>query len=441
MQISIISLGCCKNRVDTEQMLYALRQAGHTFVEETDAEAVVINTCGFLAAAKQEALETIAQAYQSNPAARIIVTGCLGQREPQLLQSTPGVSAVLGVGEHLDITKALTKSSPTSPPETKAINSQALCQPRLLSTPPYLAYLRISDGCDNRCAYCAIPDIRGPYRSAPFEDVINEAKQFVKNGVKELCVVAQDTTRYGIDLHPAGKAPRLAELLCALADIDSGVWVRFLYAYPEMITPQLLGAIESRPNICRYIDVPIQHTHDDILSAMNRRSTAAQLKSMVESVRSRKEKYALRTTVICGFPGETPAHHRDMLKFLQEHPFDRLGGFAYSREAGTPAHGLPGQLDEKTKQKRLKSVMRQQERIAKALQKTRMGGVEDVLIEGALSPSYPDEAPIYIGRSQYEAPEIDGKIYITSRQPLVSGQIISVKITGAQTHDLIGEAR
>ncbi|MCL2433414.1 MAG: radical SAM protein, partial [Clostridia bacterium] len=261
MRISVISLGCCKNRVDTEQALFVLRQAGHTFVEEKDADAVLINTCGFLAAAKEEALETIAEVKGINPTAQIIAVGCLAQREPELLKNIPGVTATLGIGKHL-------------------------IRPRILSTSPDLAYLRIADGCDNRCAYCAIPDIRGPYRAAPFDDILNEAKHFVQGGVKELCVVAQDTTRY----------PRLPDLLCALADIDADVWVRFLYAYPEMITPELLDAIESRPNICRYIDVPIQHTHDDILRSMNRRNTTADLANMMKLIRKRKEKYALRTT-------------------------------------------------------------------------------------------------------------------------------------------------
>ena len=432
--VGAVSLGCCKNRVDTEALLANVQAAGHGIQpDETLAQVVFLNTCGFLASARQEALEVLDELHACRPTVeKIIVTGCMAQRMPETLLAHPAVDGILGVGQYHRAAETI----------QRVYAGERVCQigyaqpvcgplPPRMRTTPHFAYLRVADGCDNRCSYCAIPGIRGPYHSVPFEHIIEEAKGFLAQDVRELVVVAQDTTRYGEDLYGH---PRLAELLVTLADLNPTVWVRFLYAYPEKITPALLDAIESRPNICRYLDVPIQHSHDDILRAMNRRSTTADLERMVALVRARLVAYTLRTTVICGFPGESDVHHRHLLRFLKENPFDCLGAFAYSREPGTPAHDMPDQVPEKKKQQRLDKIMLRQQAVSKRWMDSFVGQTLEVLCE---SREDVEGGELYQGRTMGHAPDIDGLVFFSGghAQP---GEVVSVKITHADTYDLIG---
>lgn len=437
LKIGFVSLGCSKNRVDTERMMGYITQAGGILESDpSQADVIIVNTCGFIGDARQEAIDTLREMaqYKHYHCKALIATGCFPQRDTiGLLAAVPEIDGLMGVGPIADIgsivEQALQNKRPTKvgKPTTNTVEPNR----RVLSTPSYLAYLKVSDGCDNGCSYCTIPSIRGAYTSRTFESLMDEAQSLVARGVKELVVIAQDTTRYGMDLY--GK-PRLSELLVALADIPGVVWVRFLYAYPEMVDEALLTAMESRPNICRYLDVPIQHTEDAILSAMNRRSQQKDILRMIDLVRSRSQHYTLRTTVICGFPGETQKDFDSMKSFLAKHPFDCLGAFAYSQEKGTRAAEMKGQTKESVRQTRKDAIMAQQQIIAEKLGKRRVGKVYRVLVEG-----YDAQNAIYYGRSAFEAPEMDGCIYFTSDQKLSTGDLVSVKISRAYLYDWVGE--
>jgi len=429
MNICMVSLGCAKNVVDAETMLGLLVKAGHHIVEEaSEADAIVVNTCGFIQSAKEEAIDAIfSAAAERQEGAKLIVTGCLAQRYPrELFSEIPEVDAVLGVGEIGSIVGNL----------ERIVRGERLCEtarpfafcggvPRVLSAPAQSAYLKIADGCDNRCAYCAIPGIRGGYISRPMDDVFGEAETLLAAGAREMILVAQDTTRYGADMYGT---PRLADLLRVLSGLAiRETWLRVLYCYPEMIDERLLDVMAETPGVCRYLDVPIQHADEDVLRAMNRRGGREAIERMYRLARDRG--FALRTTVLVGFPGETQAQFDGLLSFLADHPFDRLGAFAYSKEEGTPAAAMKGQVPIRIRRAREKAVMEMQQGISRKLLAGRVGSTCRVLIERA-------EGGVAVGRSEQEAPEIDGEIVLSQDAPI--GELIDVNIVGSTEYDLEG---
>lgn len=434
--VGVISLGCNKNRVDAEVMLARLQQCGYQIVQDpAQAEVLIVNTCGFIRSAKEEALDTIFEMaeYKTQGKCQVLIAaGCLTERyAEQLAEEMQELDAILGIAQYHRIDQAIQAVQKGQRPvwvgdKLTLLESHA----RVQTTAKHYAYLKIAEGCDNRCTYCAIPGIRGPYRSRSMAALVEEAQQLARDGVKELVVVAQDTTRYGTDRPQSGET--LAKLLHALCEIDELYWIRVLYAYPEMVDDELLQTILSQPKICRYLDIPIQHSADHVLKKMNRRSTGKQIRDLMDRVRALPEPFALRTTVIAGFPGETQADAQDLLQFVQQYPFDHLGAFAYSQEEDTPAAEMT-QMPEKIRQQRAEKLMAVQQQVSKQLKTKRVGTVCEVLVERRL------EDGRYVTRSMYEAPEIDGCILITTDRALTPGSFVQAKITGAAEYDLLGE--
>lgn len=427
MKAGMISLGCSKNRVDSEYILAELANVGFTLTPDpAEAEVILVNTCGFITPAKEESINAILEmaAYKESGKCRVLVgTGCLTERySRELSQELPELDLIWGVGDHKGLVRRICQMAGFAPAEG--------CCPRILTTPAYSAYLRIADGCDNRCTYCAIPLIRGPRRSVPMEDLLAEAERLAADGVVELTVIAQDTSAYGIDLY--GK-PMLRELLLALCKIEGFHWVRVLYTYPNTVDEALVDAIIAAPKLVPYLDMPIQHIAPDALRRMNRHGTAAHIRHMLEYVREKSEDFILRTTVITGFPGETEEEFAQLAEFLQTHPFDRLGAFAYSLEEGTPAAMMPDQIDEETKKRRLDTIMQAQRAISLARNQARVGREYEVLVEGV-------EGGMAYGRSYAEAPEVDGSIrFHFNTQAPTPGSFVQVRITKAGPYDLWGE--
>lgn len=428
--VGVISLGCAKNQVDTERMLGLLAQAGFAIVNDPElAHILIVNTCGFIEPAKQESINAIlemAQYKRTGVCDTLVVTGCLSQRYPdELREALPEVDVFLGVRDYARLPAILTE---------RAADADALplgcASPRVLTTPPYRAYLRIADGCDNRCAYCAIPLIRGPLRCEPFDALLAEARRLADAGVTEITVIAQDTSCYGKDLY--GK-PRLAELLTALAAIEPIHWVRVLYTYPDTVTTALIDAIRENPKLCNYLDLPLQHADDAMLSAMHRRGTMDSVRRVLDYTAEHAPDFMLRTTMMVGFPGETDAMFENMLAFLREHPFDRVGAFAFSPEDGTEAAAMPGQVPEDVKQARLAALMEQQQGISRRRAERRVGSACEVLIEGA-------EGAYTLGRSYAEAPDdADGRILLPRDDALSPGQYVSARLDRALYYDMVGE--
>lgn len=433
--IAIISLGCNKNLVDSEIMAGYLRQGGFALIKEpAEAEVIIVNTCGFIESAKQEAIDTILEMaqYKKNGACRaLIVTGCLAQRyAPQLREQLPEADAILGVYDYDRITETVQKALAGERSVFAAGSAEYLdtAARRVLSTPPGTAYLKIAEGCDNRCAYCAIPGIRGSYTSRRLKSLLEEAAFLRESGVKELILTAQDTTRYGED---QGKN-RFTELLEKLAAMDFH-WIRVLYAYPSRVSDALLELMDNTPNICKYLDMPIQHTHDEMLKSMNRHYRQADVLRIYEKVRSFQNPWALRTTLITGFPGEQKKHFAHMLDFIEKHPFDNLGAFAYSREEDTPAALLPHQCRRSTAELRKDAVMLRQGEIAHTLNQKRIGNSAEVLTEG-----YDREQKLCYGRTEFLAPEVDGKVFFTCEKACRPGEIVTVHIDDAFGYDFYG---
>lgn len=427
--IGVISLGCAKNLVDTERMMGLLRGAGHVFVQSpADAEVLIVNTCGFIEPAKQESINTILELAGHKRSGRcklLVATGCLTERyRAELAEAMPEIDVLLGVREYDRlpglIAATLGEDAPARP--------SPCCAPRVLTTPPYRAFLRIGDGCNNRCTYCAIPLIRGPLQSEPMEALLDEAKRLADGGVTELTVIAQDTSGYGRDLYGE---PRLSELLNRLTRIDALHWVRVLYTYPDTVTPALIDEIRGNDKLMNYLDMPLQHVNDTMLSAMHRRGTQAHIRRVLEHAEQNASDFILRTTMMVGFPGETDEQFEELLTFLREHPFDRMGAFAFSPEEGTAAAALPDQVPEDVKQARLAALMQQQRGISRALGEHRVGQVVEVLIEGV-------DAHGAFGRSYAEAPDVDGRIVLprVSAQP---GTYLRVRLTASRDYDMIGE--
>ena len=423
-RIGVISLGCAKNQVDTEQMLAYLRAAGHEFVSDpSEADVLIVNTCGFIEPAKQESINTILEMAEHKKRGRcslLVATGCLVQRYmDELREAMPEVDIFLGVRDYAKLPSLLSGSlSPVCAPYAG----------RVLTTPPYSAYLRIGDGCSNRCTYCAIPLIRGPLRSVPMEQLTEEAETLAEGGVTELNVIAQDTSGYGLDLY--GK-PMLLPLLDRLSRISGLRWIRVLYTYPDTVTDELLDAFASSDKILNYLDIPLQHINDRILKTMNRRGNRAHIESVLEHLAPYRSAFTLRTTMMVGFPGETDAQFAELMEFLRDYPFDRVGAFAFSPEENTPAASMAGQVPEDVKEARLDALMTQQRGISARLNRARIGQTVEVLIEGT------DETGLF-GRSFAEAPDVDGVIRLPYRHGVKAGQYIPVRLLEADDYDMTG---
>ena len=435
--IGFVSLGCSKNLIDTEVMLKKLADAGYAIVpDETQADIVVVNTCGFIESAKQESIDNILDVawLKTNGRLRgIVVTGCLAERyRTQVIEEMPEVDAVLGTGSYDEIVTAI-KAVEAGEKFTSFKDKEAspLGGERLVTTPEYTAYLKIAEGCDNRCTYCAIPLIRGRLRSRTIEEIVSEAKELEAIGVKELNLIAQDTSRYGLDLY--GKYA-LADLVRALTKETSIPWIRLLYCYPDKITDDLIAEMRDNPRLLKYMDLPIQHISDKILTAMNRHGNAALIRDAVERVRKAIPGVTVRTTAIVGFPGETEEDFAELCAFIKEARFDRFGAFPYSQEEGTPAASFPNQIDEQVKQDRYDTLMQTQLEISAELQRAKIGSTVTVLCEG-----YDVVAGTHYGRSEADAPDVDGKVYFSSPVRVPAGTFVPVKITDALDYDLVGE--
>ena len=420
--VGIVSLGCSKNLVDTERMLGMLQANGFSIVPDAgDADILIVNTCGFIESAKQESIDTILELAAYKECGRchtLIVTGCLSERyRKELPEALPEVDLFLGVREYATLIRYLTGAE------------HGVCAPRILATAPYTAYLRVADGCDNRCTYCAIPLIRGPLQSVPMQALVDEARGLVDTGVTELTLIAQDTSGYGKDMY--GK-PMLLPLMDELVKISGLHWLRVLYTYPDTVTPALISFMAGNEKICNYLDMPLQHGTDRVLQAMNRRGSTGHIKTVLDYIRTHAPDFMLRTTMMVGFPGETDTEFEELLRFLKEYSFDRLGAFAFSPEEDTPAARMGGQVEEHVKAERLDALMRQQQGISKARNAARVGSTVEVLIEGA-------EAGYTFARSYAEAPDVDGKIRLPHKPHHRAGQYVPVKLCQALPYDLIGE--
>lgn len=436
-KISMVSLGCPKNLVDAEMMLASLKEAGFEITPyESEAEVVIVNTCGFIGDAKKEAIENIldvARYKEEGNLKALVVTGCLAERyRDDIMGEMPEVDAVVGIGKNGEIVKIV----------NDALSGKKVCEygekedlcidsPRLVSTPKYTAYLKIAEGCDNCCTYCAIPAIRGRFRSRRLESVVDEAKTLAKNGVKEIILVAQDTTKYGADIYGKSMLPTLMK---EIAKIDGIEWIRTLYTYPDKITDELIEAVANEDKLCKYFDIPIQHCNKEILQRMNRSGDKESLLALVKKLRSKIPQVTLRTTLITGFPGETEQQFEELCEFVAKAKFDRLGCFAYSPEEDTPAASFEEQIDEQTKADRAEIIMNDQLRTVIENNEAKIGSIRTVLVEG-----YDDYIKCYFGRSEADAPEIDGKVFFLSNEPLVIGDFVKVQINDTIEYDLLGE--
>ena len=440
MIVSMVSLGCAKNLVDSERMLHLLKAGGYTLTTNlAEADIAIVNTCGFIQAAKEEAIDTVLELGSlkaSGSLKKIVITGCLAERyKDEVAEQFPEADAVIGIGDQTEIVKVLdsiTKDQRVTRFAPKC--NMPLTGDRIIATLPFYAYLKIAEGCSNGCTYCAIPAIRGKYRSVPEDAVLKEAESLAASGVKELIVIAQDTTRYGEDLCGESKLP---ELLTKLCQIEGFRWIRVLYCYPERISDELIDVIAREPKIVKYLDIPVQHCNDDVLKAMRRKCDAASLRALFKKLRARIPGLTLRTTLLVGFPGETDAQFTELSEFVQEIRFDRLGCFAYSEEEGTVAARMENQVDEEIRQRRAELLMEQQMQIAAELNAARVGTDTEAVIEG-----YDNEAGAWIARTAADAPDIDGRLYIagTPADDYRIGQFVQVHVTATvEDYDLIGE--
>jgi ribosomal protein S12 methylthiotransferase len=436
-KIGIVSLGCPKNLVDSEIMLGMLSNNNYDIVNnKEDANVLIVNTCGFIESAQQESISTILEmAQEKNRNCEIlIVTGCMAERyKEKILEQIPEVDAVVGTGNYKEIAEIinLAYKGEKTVSYGKLDDTDYLDENRIISTSSHSVYLKISEGCDNRCTYCIIPYLRGKYRSRKIDSIVKEAGVLAQNGAKEIILVAQDTTRYGIDLY--GKK-MLTELIRKISDIPDIEWIRLLYCYPEEIDDELIGEIASNPKVCKYLDIPIQHASDTILKSMGRRGNIAEISSVLNKLRKNVKDIVIRTTMIVGFPGETEEDYQLLVDFVNEFKFDRLGVFTYSKEVGTPAAKMKNQIRKSIKQKRQREIMEIQNKISAEKNSERIGKLYKAIVDGVA-----DDGIFYYGRTYSEAPEIDGRIYFTSQEPLSIGSFENVKILNAEEYDLIGE--
>lgn len=436
--VGMVSLGCAKNRVDAEMMLFSLRQAGYKLVEEAAmADVAIINTCGFIESAKQESIDEIlelAQLKKEGKIKAIIATGCLAERyQDQMMKELYEIDAVVGIGANADIVSVVEK---VLQPHKVEIFPDKRMLPleggRIQSTPYYYAYLKIAEGCDNHCTYCAIPKIRGGYRSRTIENIVAEAKHLAENGVKELIVIAQDTTKYGLDLYGEYK---LAELLRQLCRIDGLQWIRVLYCYPDAVTDELIDVFATEDKLLKYIDLPLQHCDGNVLKRMCRKGNREELTQLIAKLRERIPGLVLRTTFIAGFPGETEEQFTELSEFVNDIKFERMGCFAYSQEEDTPAARMPDQIDEEVKNRRAEILMEQQQLIMEKYNEGLIGKEIEVLVEG-----FDRYAECFFGRSKADSPDVDGKVFFTcSDAKPKEGDIVKVMVNDFLDCDPIGE--
>lgn len=437
-KVSMVSLGCPKNLVDAEVMLGFLDREGYEITtDEQEADIIIVNTCSFIKEAKQESIDAIldlADRKHNGRCRLLIVTGCLPQRyQEELCHELPEVDIFIGTGDYPRIAEIISEKRKT-PGQLRYTGDPDFLydedSPRLNSSPAYSAYLKIAEGCSNRCSYCVIPALRGSFRSRPLEGVVAEAERLVAGGARELNLIAQDVTNYGKDLGGVS----LEDLVKRLAEIEGLSWIRLLYAYPDGITDGLIRIIKEEKKVCKYLDIPLQHISDPILAKMNRRSTSGEIRSLISRLRAEIPGIALRTSLIVGFPGETEDDFKQLLHFVEEAGFDRLGVFCYSREEGTPAADMPEQISERVKRERYKKIMKAQARLSFKQNRSLVGRIEEVIVEG-----YSEETDLLLkGRSSRQAPDIDGQVYITAGNANI-GDVVLLKITDSSDYDLIGE--
>lgn len=430
MKIGFISLGCSKNLVVTEELIGLFKKRNYQIVSEPElADVLVINTCGFIESAKEEGIQTILEMadYKEKNCKYLIVIGCLVERyEEELKKELPEVDLFVKIKDYSDLWNRIDALL-----QQGNSDDQLNYQDRVLTTGDTMAYLKIAEGCSNYCTYCAIPYIQGEYVSRKYEDILSEAKKLAKDGIKELVVIAQDTTKYGIDLY--GKS-RLAELLNDLSTIEGIQWIRFLYSYPETITDDLITVVKNSSKICHYFDLPIQHISDSVLKRMNRKSNGDTIRKLIVKLREEIPDVILRTTLIVGFPGETEKDFQELCTFVKESKFDRLGAFSYSAEDGTPAAKFHDQIPSTVKEKRRKKIMRIQQEVSQSNLKEKIGCVYECLIENIT-----DDGEYYIGRSYMDVPSEDGVIYIAYHPEYMINEFVHVKITSSSIYDLYGE--
>ncbi len=433
-KIGFVSLGCSKNLVDTENMIGISAEAGYEIVADpSEADIIVVNTCGFIDSAKEEAINTLLEMaeYKNENCKILVCAGCLAQRYSEEIKTElPEVDVILGTGSYKDIVDAIEEAKKQGKSEKKGdINFVIEDEPRVRTTPFYTAFLKIAEGCDNHCTYCAIPSIRGKYRSRKMESIVEEAKELAKDGVKEIILVAQDTTRYGMDLYGEKKLSELLKKLCGIEELK---WVRVHYCYPEAIDDELIEVFRTEEKLVKYLDIPVQHGCDRVLKRMGRPTTKAQILERVEKLREKVNGITLRTSIIAGFPGETEEDFEELLDFVKQAKFDRMGVFAFSCEEGTAAARLDGQLEEEVKNERRDRVMEIAQKISLERNKSMIGKAFEVVVEGF-------EDNLYFGRSYAESCEVDPKIYFGSIDELEAGDFVKVRIVDCDEYDLYGQ--
>ncbi|MCI5823054.1 MAG: 30S ribosomal protein S12 methylthiotransferase RimO [Lachnospiraceae bacterium] len=438
MKLLFISLGCDKNLVDSEHMIAMISEDGIQLTnDETEADVIVVNSCCFISDAMEESIQTLIDMGRLKETASLkylIVTGCLAERyAKEIHEQLPEVDAVIGTNSYDEIVNTIHQLSEGKNGDVKKplVNLPDNYAGRTLTTGGHYAHLKIAEGCDKHCTYCVIPSIRGGYRSVPMEKLLGEATILAKSGVQELILVAQEITLYGVDIYGKKSLP---ELLTKLSEIEGIRWIRLQYCYPEEITDELIDTMAHNPKICHYIDIPIQHANDWILGRMGRKTSSADIKNIVSSLRKAMPDIAIRTTLICGFPGETEDMHRETMDFVKEMKFDRLGCFAYSRQEGTPAAEFDDQVEEETKNLWVSEIMELQQEISAECNRSFEGVVVDAMIEGKVA-----DDNVYVGRTFRDAPDVDGLVFIETGAELMTGDFVKVKITGSYEYDLIGE--
>ena len=432
IKVGMVSLGCAKNQVDGEMLMASLKNAGFELCDDAAlADVAIVNTCGFIDSAKQESIDEIlelATLKKEGRIKKIVVTGCLAERyREEIHKELPEVDGVFGIGANADIAACIESAMNDFTESFPEKSKMPLCGERELSTPSYFAYIKIAEGCDNKCTYCAIPMIRGGYRSRPKADILAEVKTLAAQGVKEFTLIAQDTTRYGTDNGEESQLPQLIEEIAAIPGVE---WLRALYCYPERVDERLLDTMKRLPNVCDYLDLPMQHISQHILTDMNRTDTSAHIREVCRMFKERG--MMLRTTLMVGFPGETDEDFNELMDFVKQTKFDRMGAFMFCPEDGTRAAEMPNQIPEEVKQERYDRLMTLQHGISLAQNKARVGTTCRVLVEKKRGSRY-------VGRSEYEAPETDGSIFFGSDEPCEIGSFVNVKITGAKAYDLMGE--
>lgn len=438
MKIVFVSLGCDKNLVDTEMMLGMLSEEGYTFTDdEEEADIAVVNTCCFIGDAKEESIQTLLDLGEKKKQGKLvalIACGCLAQRyKDEIMKEIPEIDAIVGTTAIDDIVQAIEDAMVGQGTRyIKSIDEKPVTgKKRIVTTGGHFAYLKIAEGCDKHCTYCVIPKVRGKYRSVPMESLLAEAKTLVEGGVKELILVAQETTLYGMDLYGKKSLPKLLEELCKIPGL---FWIRILYCYPEEITEELLDVMAREPKVCHYLDIPIQHAADTILKRMGRRTTKEELQEKIALIRKKVPDICLRTTLISGFPGETKEDFIELYQFVNEMEFDRLGVFCYSREEDTPASEMPNQVRQNTKEKRRQELMELQQEIAFEKAEQMIGQVLVVMVEGKVA-----DEDTYVTRTYRDAPNVDGYLFLNTNATLMTGDLVRVLVTDANEYDLIGE--